>query len=88
MITQINMVLCDFDEDVCGAVVPVAERGFVVQKGAPVVVEARLDVSESVQKAAGYERYAVAGAVFVFSVVQAAEERVGCEGVLVLEPVC
>jgi hypothetical protein len=45
MVPELDVVLSDFDEDVGGAVVAVAERGFVVHERAAVVFEATFYVS-------------------------------------------
>jgi hypothetical protein len=45
MITKLDVVLCDFDEQVGGPVVAIPERRFVVHECAPVVLETGVNVS-------------------------------------------
>lgn len=71
VVPEIDVVLGHLDEEVCSAVVPVAEGGFVVHERAPVVFERGVDVTERVQEASCDEGFAVVVAEFGFAVAKA-----------------
>jgi hypothetical protein len=78
VVSKLDVMLCDFNEHVSGAVMPVAEGGLVVHECTAVVVEAGCDVAECVEKAACDEGFAVVYAELCFAITEAFLEYIGC----------